>query len=137
MSHNDFSGIWRSSYRFKGGIDSKTYETEHYVTMHQKGNHLIVESLPNTNGSYLWAKFTLDGRIATGIYHSENSPQSSKKGAIYYGAAQMLIDENCDALRGKGVGFGKGLEIKTNDWELVHIGDKMPINKNAEIKVSV
>lgn len=125
----DFSGVWRSTYKFTGGIDNKIHETEHYVTMQRTGNRLVIESLPNTKGSYLWAKFTLDGRIATGMYHSENSPSSSKKGAIYYGAAQMLLDEDGHALRGKGVGFGKDLEIKTNEWELVHIGDKIPEQK--------
>lgn len=118
----DFSGIWRSSYRFKSGLTNEILETEHYVTMHQKGKYLIVESLPNSQGSYLWAKFTLDGRLATGMYHSENSPLSSKKGAIYYGAAQMLIDEDGQALQGKGVGYGKDLEIKTSDWKLMHVG---------------
>lgn len=124
-SNYDFSGVWRSTYKFKSGLDGKTHETEHYVAMHRKGKHLIVESLPNVNSSYLWAKFTIDGPIATGIYHSENSPQSSKKGAIYYGAAQMLISEDGRLLRGKGVGFGKDLEIKTNSWELAHIGENL------------
>jgi hypothetical protein len=117
----DFSGIWRSSYRYKSPTN-KLLETEHYVTMYRKGSQLIVESIPNTEGSYMMARFTLDGRIATGSYQSQNSPRSSAKGALYYGAAQLILDADGKALRGKGVGFGKDLEIKTTDWELEHIG---------------
>src|SRR5687767_10408505 len=121
----DFSGIWRSSYRYKNSA-SKVLETEHYVTMYRKGNQLIVESIPNTEGSYMMARFSLDGRIATGSYQSQNSPRSSAKGALYYGAAQLILDADGKALRGKGVGFGEKLEVKTTDWELVHIGQHPP-----------
>ena len=120
----DFSGIWRSSYRYKAG--NKTLETEHYVTMYRKGNQLIVESMQNTEESYMMARFSLDGRIATGSYQSQNSPRSSTKGALYYGAAQLILDPNGKALRGKGVGFDGKLEIKVTNWELEHIGQRPP-----------
>lgn len=122
----DFSGVWRSSYKFTSGLTGKRLETEHYVTMHKIGNTLILESLPSSNGSYLMARFTLDGRIATGSYQSQNSPLSSAKGALYYGAAQLILDEDGKALRGMGVGFGKDLKIKSSDWELVHVGQHKP-----------
>lgn len=118
----DFSGIWRSTYRVPSGPESKIIETEHYVVMYRKGNQLVVESMPSSNDSYLMARFTLDGRIATGNYHSQNSPKSAVKGAIYYGAAQLIMDDDGKALRGKGVGFGKDMQVKVSDWELVHIG---------------
>ncbi len=121
----DFSGVWRSSYIYADKSDSLPL-TEHYVTLYRKGNQLIAESIPNTEGSYMMARFTLDGRIATGSYQSQNSPRSSAKGALYYGAAQLILDDDGKALRGKGVGFGKDLEIKVTNWELVHIGHKVP-----------
>jgi hypothetical protein len=122
----DFSGVWRSTYHFQSGLGKGILETEHYVTMHCKDNQLVLESIPNTEGSYLVARFSLDGRVATGSYQSQNSPLSSAKGALYYGAAQLILDEDGKALRGKGVGFGKNLEVKVSDWELVHIGQKVP-----------
>jgi hypothetical protein len=130
----DFSGVWRSSYSYKtrGGKDVPL--TEHYVTMYRKGNQLIVESIPNTEGSYMMARFSLDGRIATGSYQSQNSPRSSTKGALYYGAAQLILDDDGKALRGKGVGFGEELEVKTTDWELVHIGQHAPTETAAKPK---
>ena len=129
----DFSGVWRSSYTYEGKGD-RVPLTEHYVTMYRKGNQLIAESIPNTEGSYMMARFTLDGRIATGSYQSQNSPRSSAKGALYYGAAQLILDPSGKALRGKGVGFGKDLAIKVTDWELVHIGHSVPegIAKSTE-----
>ena len=114
----DFSGVWHSKYRVPSGPEKKIIVTEHDAVIYRHGNHLIVESLPNENGSYMMARFTLDGRIATGTYHSENSPKSAFKQAIYYGAAQLILDEDGNALRGKGVGFGKDMAVKTSEWEL-------------------
>jgi len=127
----DFSGVWRSTYRVPSGSDKKIIETEHYVVMFNSGNQLVVESAPNTDGSYLMARFTLDDRIATGTYHSQNSPKSAAKGAIYYGAAQLILDEDGKALRGKGVGFGKDMNVKMSEWELVHIGQDQPATPKA------
>jgi hypothetical protein len=127
----DFSGVWRSTYHVASGPSKKVIETEHYVVMYHEGNQLIVESMPNTEGSYMMGRFSLDGRIATGSYHSQNSPKSATKGAIYYGAAQMVLDPDGKALRGKGVGFGKDMQVKVSDWDIVHIGRDRPMKKTA------
>lgn len=126
MDEYDFSGVWISSYRYAGRSLKDIRDTEHFVVMHKRGNHLIVESIPNTKGSYMMARFKLDGRVATGTYHSQNSPNSAAEGALYYGAAQLVLDEDGKALRGKGVGFGKDMSIKVTDWELTHIGQRVP-----------
>jgi len=118
----DFSGVWRSTYRVQSGLPKKTIEIEHYVVMYHTGNQLVIESLPNTEGSYLMARFTLDGQIATGSYQSQNAPKSAAKGAIYYGAAQLVLDADGRALRGKGVGFGKDMTVKMSEWDVTHIG---------------
>lgn len=126
MTKYDFSGVWLSSYRYAGRSLKDIRDTEHFVVMYKRGNQLIMESIPDTKGSYMMARFKLDGRIATGTYHSQNSPHSAAKGALYYGAAQLILDDDGKALRGKGVGFGKNMDIKVTDWELVHIGQKVP-----------
>jgi hypothetical protein len=122
----DFSGVWLSTYGFVSGLDGRKVETDHYVTMHRKGNQLVVESIPNVKGSYMMARFSLEDRIATGYYHSENSPSSSHKGAVYNGAAQLLLDTDGKALRGKYVGYGNKLEIKSGDWQIIHVGQHQP-----------
>jgi hypothetical protein len=128
----DFSGVWLSSYTFKSGLTGDILETEHYVTMQRLGNQLVVQSIPNTNGSYMMARFTLDGSIATGSYQSQNSPLSSAKGAIYYGAAQLVMNEDGKLLKGMGVGFGKDMEVKPSNWEIRHVGQKQPSKKQLE-----
>jgi hypothetical protein len=118
----DFSGVWRSTYH-KIGKDLQT-ETDQYVTLQRIGNQLVLESIPGASSSYLIARFTIDGRIATGSYQSQNSPHSEAKGAIYYGAAQLIIDEDGKALRGKGIGYAKDMTVKVTEWEVVRVGQK-------------
>jgi hypothetical protein len=121
MSDNyDFSGVWRSTYH--KASDNHMPKTDHYVTMQRIGNQLIIESIPSPTGSYLLARFSLDDRVATGSYQSQNSPHNAAKGALYYGAAQLVLDPDGKALRGKGVGFGDNLQVKTTVWEIVRIG---------------
>lgn len=117
----DFSGVWRSTYhKFDGKKTSP--ETDQYVTLQRIGNQLVLESIPGASESYLIARFTLDGRIATGSYQSQNSPHNEAKGALYYGAAQLVMDEDGKAFRGKGVGFAKDMSVKVTEWEVVRVG---------------
>lgn len=117
----DFSGIWHSKYRVPSGPDQKIIETEHDVVMYRHDNHLVIETLPKEDGSYMTARFTLEGRIATGTYHSENSPKSAAKGAVYFGAAQLILSDDGHTLAGKAVGFGKDMQVKMSDWSLTRI----------------
>lgn len=132
QDEHDFSGVWLSTYSFKSGLTGDILETDHYVTMQRIGNQLIVESIPNTSGSYLMARFTLEGRIATGSYQSQNSPLSSTKGGLYYGAAQMVVSKDGKSLKGMGVGYGKDLEVKPSNWQIVHVGQQKPSKKDLE-----
>lgn len=120
----DFSGVWRSTH-YKATTPS-TQKTDHYVTMRLIGNQLVAESIPSATGSYLFARFTVEGKVATGMYQSENSPHTRTKGAVYYGAAQMILDEDGKALRGMGVGFDKDMKVVPTMWELVHVGQTVP-----------
>jgi hypothetical protein len=119
----NFSGVWRSSYyKAEDATNDARKETEHYVTLKKIGNQLIVESIPGPSGSYLLGRFTIDDRIVTGSYQSQNSPNNSTKDALYYGAAQLVIDEDGQSMRGMGVGFGENMEVKSTYWNLVHVG---------------
>lgn len=117
----DFSGVWHSKYRVPSGPDQKIIETEHDVVMYKHGSHLVIETLPKEDGSYMMARFTIEGRIITGTYHSENSPKSATKGAVYFGAAQLVLNEDGDKLEGKAVGFGRDMQVKMSDWTLTRI----------------
>ncbi|MET0779767.1 MAG: hypothetical protein ABWY71_02945 [Candidatus Saccharimonadales bacterium] len=131
-SNYDFSGVWLSTYAFTSGLTGDVLETEHYVTMQRLGNQLVVQSIPNTSGSYMMARFTLDGPVATGSYQSQNSPLSSTKGAIYYGAAQLVMNKNGKLLKGMAVGFGKDMQVKPSDWQIEHVGQHHPKRKELE-----
>jgi hypothetical protein len=120
----DFSGVWRSSYHKLE--DKRKVTTEHYVTMRQMGNQLIIESIPGPSESYLLGRFTIDGRVLTGSYQSQNSPNNSTKGAMYIGAAQLVVDEDGRAVRGMGVGYGSEMQVRPTVWSIEHVGQNHP-----------
>lgn len=132
----DFSGVWLSTYDFTSGLTGDVLQTDHYVTMQRMGNQLIVESIPNTKGSYMMARFTLDGRIATGSYQSQNSPLSSTKEGLYYGAAQMIVSEDGKAIEGMGVGYGKDMHVKPSNWRIMHVGQQHPTAEEIDAKAN-
>lgn len=132
----DFSGVWRSSYRFRSSTRKGEFEKTHYLKMHLKGNQLVIESLPNEQNAYILARFSLDGRVATGSWQDHMSKQDYYKGRLYHGAAQLILDEDGKAMRGKWVGFGENMEVKTGDWEIVRTDEEMPEQKVSERVVS-
>jgi hypothetical protein len=124
-----FSGMWHSIYRVRRGSKQELTEVEHYCTLYEQGNQLVLETLPSADGSYMLARFTVDGRVITGTYHSQNSQKVSAKGAAYYGAAQLILSEDNNKLIGKAVGFGQSMKVKTSDWELTRIQDISSIKR--------
>lgn len=138
MSEEDnFSGVWRSTYGFvsnsRGGIKC---ESEFFVTIHKKGEQLIVESLPNKEESYLLLRLTLDGRVATGTWSEQTSPTGYYEGATYYGALQLVLSEDGKQLAGKWLGFDRNLQVNSGPWEIVRIGQKVPDGEPAaQVKV--
>lgn len=118
-------GIWRSTH-FKVADGPEAPKTSHYVTLRLLGNQIIIESASEDSKSYLFARFTLEGNVATGIYQSENSPNTRAKGAVYYGSAQLILDDDGKVFRGMGVGFNKDMKASATDWILEYVGDQMP-----------
>jgi hypothetical protein len=130
MAANDFSGVWRSSY-FKP--DEPDVVTEQYVTLRLLGNQLIMESIPGPDDSYLFGRFSIDGRVLTGSYQSQNSPNNSTKGAIYVGAAQLVLEEDGQSLHGMGCGYGKDMVVRNTSWDLYHVGQHQP-QKSVDVE---
>jgi hypothetical protein len=120
----DFSGIWLSEYTFHSSSRDKDIQSKHYVRILQDGNTLVVESVPELNESYLIARFSLDDNsIVTGSWEECTSPGGYYKGAVYYGAAQMIFDPSAKSMKGTWVGYGKNMDIKTGPWEIKYAGD--------------
>ena len=97
------------------------------MTIHRRGDQLIVESLPDAKSdSYLFARFTLEGDVATGVYQSQNDPHARAKSAMYYGSAQLILDDDGKALRGMGVGFDKDMKATATIWNILYVGEEVP-----------
>jgi len=116
-----FSGMWHSRYRAQMGSEQRLTVVEHDCIAYQQGEHLIIETLPGTGDSYLLARFTVDGRILTGTYHSQNTPETAAQEAAYYGAAQLILSEDGATITGKAVGFGRSMVVKVSDWQLTRV----------------
>jgi hypothetical protein len=99
---NNFSGIWRSDYTYHNSDQDKDLLSQHYVRLYVKDNQLIAESVQDLNESYMLARFSVDGNIATGSWQEVTDPQG---------------------LKGQWVGFGKNMEVKTGPWEFAYIGE--------------
>ena len=118
-----FTGIWRSDYTYHSSDRDADATSVHYVRLYPKGGELVLESIPEANSSYLVARFWLDDHVATGSWQEVTSTEGDYHGAIYHGAAQLIIDDDYKAMSGKWVGFGKRMEVKTGPWTLTYLGE--------------
>jgi hypothetical protein len=119
MVKQDFSGIWHSVYHFKSPIAPGLFESNHDVKIHQKGEALIIASLPNEEKSYLFVRLRLDDRVATGTWEEHTSPVGDYKGEIYVGAAQFVLSLDGDMFDGMFLSVDKRAEVKSNYWQIV------------------
>ena len=118
-------GIWKSTYHYpSSGRGELT--GEHYVRAHQKDNHLIFESAAETSKSYLIIRLSIEDGIATGSWQEQTEPDGYYKGAVYYGALQLVLSDDTKKMSGKWVGFGKDMEVNVGPWELSYEGKSLP-----------
>lgn len=133
-STNNFSGIWRSDYTYHSSDRDEDRLSQHYVRIYPKGNEIVVESVPELNESYTLARFSIDGNVATGSWQEVTDPKGDYQGTIYHGAAQLIVSEDGKSLKGKWVGFGKNMEVKTGPWEFVYVAEDMSaIDKDSKL----
>jgi hypothetical protein len=123
VSVKQLSGIWRTSYTYHNSDRQKELESVHYVRLYPKDHAIVIETIPRANEAYMLAKFSLDGNIATGSWQQSTSPKGDYKGVLYHGAAQLIISEDGKHMKGKWVGFGKNMEVKTGPWEFTYLGE--------------
>ncbi|HSX34530.1 MAG TPA: hypothetical protein VLF62_02710 [Candidatus Saccharimonadales bacterium] len=117
----DFSGIWTSTYYYTSTRRGPgEYQSTHQMMGQRRGNHVVFESLPNDEGSFLLIRLKLDGRLANGGWEETSSPTGAFKGARFYGPVQLVLDEDGKAFRGLSLVTGRDMKVKTNRWEIVH-----------------
>jgi len=117
----NFSGIWRSAHTFYSQSRKAEIESEHYVTLQLKGNKLVVQSLAGSK-SYLLIRLSLDDLVATGSWETHTDKDGYYKGAVYYGAIQLIIDPGKQKMEGKWVGYGADMHVRDGHWEIARIG---------------
>lgn len=134
-TNHHFAGIWRSDYTYHSSDRDADATSVNYVRLYPKGGELVLESIPEVNNSYLVARFWLDDNVATGSWQEVTSAEGDYHGAIYHGAAQLIIDDDRKAMSGKWVGFGKKMEVKTGPWTLTYLGeDSAVIERDKQSK---
>lgn len=127
MAQHDFSGIWRSTYWYPSNKHKGEDASEYYIEVHQRGNKLVLASLPQKNEAYMTVHLTVDDDLATGVWQETTSPHGEFKGAVYSGALQLLIAENGKSMTGRWVGVGQDggkRSIYDGRWELKRVGQK-------------
>jgi hypothetical protein len=121
MPEYDFSGVWRSTYYHESDRRGPgMYESTHLLMAQRRGSKVIFQSLPEKDGSFLLARLNLDGRIASGGWEEQTSPDGPFKGARFYGPLQLVLDEDGQAFHGLWLGVGMNMYVKSGKWEIVH-----------------
>jgi hypothetical protein len=117
----DISGVWESTYRYKSDSQKGRQTGRHKVRLFRMGNDIVIQSQPDTSGSYLFLRLTLNDQFLTGTWHEYTAPGGHYKGATYYGAIQFKLEPGGQALKGKWIGFGRRGHVKSDDWEITRI----------------
>lgn len=121
VSKNDFSGIWHSSYTYTSSRREGVFTSEYDVNIYRRGDHLIIESLPNEEKSYLIMRLSLnlpDGRIATGTFEEYTSPTGPYEGSICPGAVQLILSEDGNTWQGKYIAYSRSMAVFANEWTI-------------------
>ena len=127
MAAKEFSGIWHSHYRYPSTSRNADFVDDHLVRVHQYDRQIIIESLPDQKGkSYLMLHLTLQGGVATGTWQEETERHGYYKGAVYYGAIQVVIDKDKKHMQGKWLGFGKDMGVEVGPWSFTYVGEEVP-----------
>lgn len=129
MHKVDTSVLWHSTYTYYSATRNDTFTAEHDMQLFPVDDQLVIQSLPDENGSYSLMRLTVDDRLLTGTWHEHTEPEGHYKGATYYGGVQFVLSEDGKSMRGQWIGFGKRLDMKTGEWILTRTDKKSPKKK--------
>lgn len=123
-NYGPLSGIWLSEYEYPSSTRNASFASRHYVQILQRGAQLTIRSLPRSK-SALSMVLNVNGQTATGTWTEHTDVAGHYRGAVYYGAVQMLTEPTDRRMAGMWVGFGRHLEVKTGPWKLELVGDSL------------
>lgn len=112
---DSFTGLWRCTYWFPSNTHDGEDASEYIVDIHQQGQQLVAQSLPNKIEAYMLVRLSVDDNIVTGTWHETTSPHGEFKGMLYSGAMQLLLNEDYTRMEGKWVGVGRDHAKNTAD----------------------
>lgn len=119
----DFSGIWRSTYSYTSTAKQGYFTSQYDVRLHHTGSQLTIQSLSTKNKDYLLLRLSVDGRLLTGTWYEQTSPMGDYEGVSRYGALQLIVDEDGQAMRGMWVGFNRKMYMQADRWIITRISD--------------
>jgi len=115
---------WKLTHWYPNGdneldAESDTHEMKGYLD----GDTLVLESLPQENGSYMLARLHIQDSVVTGNWYESASLTGKYKGAQYSGAGQLTLDPDTYQMEGKWAGAGydaklKKMRVYTGKWEI-------------------
>jgi hypothetical protein len=120
----EFARQWRCTYWFPSNKDGSDEPSAYEMNGYQTGSTVVLESVPNEEGSYMFVRLHIDDDVATGNWHETTSPTGEFKGAIYSGAGQLVVDPESLEMRGEWAGAGfdhdeQKMKIYSGNWEIV------------------
>jgi hypothetical protein len=122
--YGPLTGVWLSEYSYPSSSRQKTYTSRHYVLILQRGQGLVVRSLPEQE-STLSLDLTVNGKMTKGNWTEITSGGGYYKGSVYDGTIQMEINQAGDRMKGKWLGFGRDPgEINDGPWMFTRVDDK-------------
>lgn len=116
-------GIWSTTYTYHNSARDIDLESKHYVKVRTIDNLVVMETLSDFNDSYMLAKFSQNEDILTGTWIEKTSITGDYKGVTYHGAAQLVLSGDGKTIKGKWIGFGKNMEVKTGEWQFIYLGE--------------
>jgi len=122
--YGPLTGVWLSEYSYPSSSRQKTYTSRHYVLILQRGQGLVVRSLPEQE-STLSLDLTVNGKMTKGNWTEITSKGGYYAGSVYDGTIQMEIGPAGDRMTGKWLGFGRDPgEINDGPWKFTRVDDK-------------
>lgn len=116
---SNYSGVWLSRYEYYSSSRGTMNADLCHVLLLQRGSALSMRSLPGSTASLVTMDLTVESNVITGSWRERTDPRGPYRGAVYYGAIQMLAEPTGRRLAGKWCGFGRDMDINTGPWELL------------------